>query len=142
MLDFDTLPASDDVYNFRTGKWEKLASGPNVAPNMAYLGLGIYVMKTVDGDAKRHKAGLERRRASRRQGLVDVGGGLSLGLPALSQETHQPQPVGVIVEAARQLVAASTGQRFISSLLRRSSICAAPLWPPARSPRTSPHRST
>ena len=56
MLDFDILPASDDVYNFRTGKWETLASGPNIAPNMAYLGWGIYVMKTVDGDAKRHKA--------------------------------------------------------------------------------------
>ena len=55
-LDFDILPASDDVYNFRKGAWEKLPSGPNVAPNMAYLGWGIYVMKSVDGDAKRHKA--------------------------------------------------------------------------------------
>ena len=33
--------SSNDVYNFRTGKWKKLASGPNVAPNMAYLGWGI-----------------------------------------------------------------------------------------------------
>jgi multiple sugar transport system substrate-binding protein len=56
VLNFDILPASDDVYNFRTGKWETLASGPNIAPNMAYLGWGIYVMKTVDSDAKRHKA--------------------------------------------------------------------------------------
>jgi multiple sugar transport system substrate-binding protein len=56
MLDFDILPASDDVYNFRKGAWEKLASGPNIAPNMAYLGWGIYVMKSVDGDEKRHKA--------------------------------------------------------------------------------------
>ena len=55
-LAFDILPASDDVYNFRKDQWEKLASGPNVAPNMAYLGWGIYVMKSVDGDAKRHKA--------------------------------------------------------------------------------------
>lgn len=55
-LDFDILPASDDVYNFRKGQWEKLASGPNVAPNMAYLGWGIYVMKRVDGDPRRHKA--------------------------------------------------------------------------------------
>ena len=55
-LSFDILPASDDVYNFRTGKWETLASGPNVAPNMAYLGWGIYVMKTVDADPKRQKA--------------------------------------------------------------------------------------
>src|SRR6185437_3710596 len=55
-LDFDILPASDDVYNFRKSQWEKLPSGPNVAPNMAYLGWGIYVMKSVDSDAKRHKA--------------------------------------------------------------------------------------
>jgi len=56
VVDFDILPGSDDVYNFRKGQWEKLASGPNQAPNMAYLGWGIYVMKTVDSDAKRHKA--------------------------------------------------------------------------------------
>jgi multiple sugar transport system substrate-binding protein len=56
VLDFDILPASDDVYNFRTQQWEKLASGPNQAPNMAYLGWGIYVMKTVDSDPKRQKA--------------------------------------------------------------------------------------
>jgi multiple sugar transport system substrate-binding protein len=56
VLDFDILPASDDVYNFRKGAWEKLPTGPNVAPNMAYLGWGIYVMKTVDADPKRHKA--------------------------------------------------------------------------------------
>ncbi len=56
VIDFDILPASDDVYNFRTQKWEKLASGPNHAPNMAYLGWGIYVMKAVDSDPKRQKA--------------------------------------------------------------------------------------
>jgi multiple sugar transport system substrate-binding protein len=56
VLDFDILPASDDVYNFRKGQWEKLPTGPNVAPNMAYLGWGIYVMKKVDSDEKRHKA--------------------------------------------------------------------------------------
>ena len=56
VLNFDILPGSDDVYNFRTQKWEKLASGPNQAPNMAYLGWGIYVMKSVDADPKRHKA--------------------------------------------------------------------------------------
>lgn len=53
---FDILPGSDDVYNNETGKWEKLASGPNFAPNLAYLGWGIYVMKRVDGDTTKHKA--------------------------------------------------------------------------------------
>ena len=53
---FSILPGSDDVYNSKTGKWEVLPSGPNYAPNMAYLGWGIYVMARVDGDAKKHKA--------------------------------------------------------------------------------------
>ncbi|NTG45330.1 ABC transporter substrate-binding protein [Rhizobium rhizogenes] len=53
---FDILPGSDDVYNSKTGKWEKLASGPNHAPNMAYLGWGIYVMARVNSDEKKKKA--------------------------------------------------------------------------------------
>ena len=53
---FDILPGSDDVYNAKTGKWDKLASGPNYAPNLAYLGWGIYVMARVDADAKKQKA--------------------------------------------------------------------------------------
>jgi multiple sugar transport system substrate-binding protein len=53
---FSILPGSDDVYNSKTGKWEKLSSGPNYAPNLAYLGWGVYVMKKVDGDDKKKKA--------------------------------------------------------------------------------------
>ncbi len=53
---FSILPGSDDVYNTKTGKWEKLATGPNFAPNLAYLGWGIYVMARVDGDTAKHKA--------------------------------------------------------------------------------------
>ncbi|MBY5359856.1 sugar ABC transporter substrate-binding protein [Rhizobium leguminosarum] len=53
---FDILPGSDDVYNSKTGQWDKLPSGPNHAPNMAYLGWGVYVMARVDSDEKRKKA--------------------------------------------------------------------------------------
>jgi multiple sugar transport system substrate-binding protein len=53
---FDILPGSDDVYNSKTGKWETLASGPNFAPNLAYLGWGVYVMARVDSDSKKRKA--------------------------------------------------------------------------------------
>jgi multiple sugar transport system substrate-binding protein len=53
---FDILPGSDDVYNSKTGQWEKLASGPNYAPNMAYIGWGIYVMARVDADPVKQKA--------------------------------------------------------------------------------------
>ncbi|KAA3449488.1 sugar ABC transporter substrate-binding protein [Mesorhizobium sp. SARCC-RB16n] len=53
---FDILPGSDDVYNSKTGKWDKLPGGPNYAPNLAYLGWGVYVMARVDSDPKKHKA--------------------------------------------------------------------------------------
>jgi len=53
---FSILPGSDDVFNRKTGKWEKLASGPNFAPNCAYLGWGVYVMSRVDADPKKQKA--------------------------------------------------------------------------------------
>jgi len=53
---FDILPGSDDVYNAKTGQWDKLASGPNFAPNMAYIGWGVYVMARVDSDEKKKKA--------------------------------------------------------------------------------------
>ncbi len=53
---FDILPGSDDVYNSKTGQWDKLPSGPNYAPNMAYIGWGIYVMARVDADATKQKA--------------------------------------------------------------------------------------
>jgi multiple sugar transport system substrate-binding protein len=53
---FDILPGSPDVYNHATGKWDTLASGQNNAPNMAYIGWGIYVMARVDADAKKQKA--------------------------------------------------------------------------------------
>ena len=53
---FDILPGSDDVYNSKTGQWDKPPSGPNYAPNMAYIGWGVYVMARVDGDAKKQKA--------------------------------------------------------------------------------------
>ena len=55
-IGFDILPGSDDVYNSATGAWEVLPTGQNNAPNMAYIGWGVYVMATVDGDEKRKKA--------------------------------------------------------------------------------------
>lgn len=55
-IGFSILPGSDDVYNSKTGAWDKLASGPNFAPNMAYIGWGVYVMARVDADEKKKKA--------------------------------------------------------------------------------------
>jgi multiple sugar transport system substrate-binding protein len=53
---FSILPGSEDVYNSATGEWEVLPSGPNFAPNCAYIGWGVYVMARVDSDEKKHKA--------------------------------------------------------------------------------------
>jgi multiple sugar transport system substrate-binding protein len=53
---FSILPGSDDVYNSKTGAWDKLPSGPNFAPNMAYIGWGVYVMARVDSDPVKQKA--------------------------------------------------------------------------------------
>ncbi len=53
---FSILPGSDDVYNSKTGQWDKLASGPNYSPNMAYIGWGVYVMARVDSDPVKQKA--------------------------------------------------------------------------------------
>jgi len=53
---FSILPGSDDVYNSKTGQWDKLASGPSFAPNMAYIGWGVYVMARVDSDSTKQKA--------------------------------------------------------------------------------------
>ena len=53
VVGFSTLPGSDKVWNAATGAWEET---PNEAPNMAYIGWGVYVMARVDGDEKRHKA--------------------------------------------------------------------------------------
>ncbi|MDH3658433.1 MAG: extracellular solute-binding protein [Alphaproteobacteria bacterium] len=53
VVGFDIIPGSDQVYNSKTGEWEETA---NEAPNMAYIGWGVYVMARVDGDEKKHKA--------------------------------------------------------------------------------------
>ena len=55
-IGFSILPGSDDVYNSKTSAWDKLASGPNFSPNMAYLGWGVYVMARVDADPVKQKA--------------------------------------------------------------------------------------
>ena len=53
VVGFGVNPASDRVYNARAGAWENVM---NEAPNMAYIGWGVYVMATVDGDEKKRKA--------------------------------------------------------------------------------------
>ena len=52
VVGFSINPGADKVYNRKSGKWETPAK-PNFAPNMAYLGWGIYVTNRVSGDEKK-----------------------------------------------------------------------------------------
>jgi multiple sugar transport system substrate-binding protein len=53
VVGFGINRGSDKVYNRKTGAWEEKY---NEAPNMAYLGWGIYVTNRVSGDEKKRKA--------------------------------------------------------------------------------------
>lgn len=55
VVGFSVNPGADQVYNSKTGEWET-PDTPNFAPNMAYLGWGIYVTNRVSGDEKKRKA--------------------------------------------------------------------------------------
>lgn len=55
VVGFSINPGADEVYNSRAGAWEKPAS-PNFAPNMAYLGWGIYITNRVSSNEMKRKA--------------------------------------------------------------------------------------
>jgi multiple sugar transport system substrate-binding protein len=56
VVGFSINPGAERVYNSRTGQWETPAGGVNFAPNMAYIGWGIYVTSRVSGDERKRKA--------------------------------------------------------------------------------------
>ena len=94
VVGFDILPGSDDVYNATTGAWDTLSSGPNYAPNMAYIGWGVYVMTRVDADPVKQKAAWS---AAAHLGGKDISlwtVGLPLRLPAVPQQPLQHPGVG------------------------------------------------
>ncbi|MCB1500384.1 MAG: extracellular solute-binding protein [Bauldia sp.] len=55
VVGFSINPGAKKVYNAKAGAWEEPAE-PNFAPNMAYLGWGVYVTNRVSGDEKKRKA--------------------------------------------------------------------------------------
>src|SRR5260221_2297444 len=55
VVGFSINPGADKVYNRKTSAWETPAT-PNFAPNMAYLGWGVYVTNRVSKDEKKRKA--------------------------------------------------------------------------------------
>ena len=92
----------------RPAQWDKLASGPNYAPNCAYLGWGIYVMARVDSDEKKQKAAWS---AAAHLGGKDLSlwmRGVSVGLPVLPEE-----PFNI-----PEWVAAGYDEAYITSYLK------------------------
>ncbi len=53
VVGFDINPGTTRVYNSMSGAWEDT---PNVSPNNAYIGWGIYVTSRVEGDDLKRKA--------------------------------------------------------------------------------------
>lgn len=53
VVGFDINPGAKRVYNHAAGAWEEKE---NFAPNLAYLGWGVYVTAKVSGDEKKRKA--------------------------------------------------------------------------------------
>ncbi len=53
VVGFSINPGADKVYNSKTEAWEEKE---NFAPNLAYLGWGVYVTNRVSGDEKKRKA--------------------------------------------------------------------------------------
>ena len=56
VVGFSILPGADEVYNRQDRRVGGPADGPNFAPNMAYIGWGVYVSDRVVGDEKRKAA--------------------------------------------------------------------------------------
>ena len=141
---FSILPGSDDVYNTKTGAWDKLASGPNYAPNMAYIGWGVYVMATRRQRREEAEGGLELRGASRRQGHLALDGGLSVRLPALSQQPLQHSGVGGgrLRRGVHQRLSRSRTATPTTTRTPRSSRASPASSSTNRSPRTSWRRSS
>jgi multiple sugar transport system substrate-binding protein len=53
VVGFSINPGAKRVYNHKAGAWEEKE---NFAPNLAYLGWGVYVTSRVSGDEKKRKA--------------------------------------------------------------------------------------
>ena len=91
---FSILPGSDDVYNSKTGQWEKLATARTMRRTAPISAGASMSWPGVDSDEKKKKAAWSRRGPSRRQGPVALDGDLSVRLPALPQLAFQHSGMG------------------------------------------------
>jgi multiple sugar transport system substrate-binding protein len=56
VVGFSINPGATRRYNHQAGAWEEDLAEPNFAPNLAYLGWGVYVTNRVSGDELKRKA--------------------------------------------------------------------------------------
>ena len=151
VLDFDILPGSDDVYNFRKAEVGEARQRPEPCAEHGLSRLGHLCDEERRRRSEASEGGVERGGPSRRQGPVDVDGRLSVGLPALPQEPHQPRPVGarrlrqevhrVLHEVAVDTPTTTRTRRSSRASPASSSIIASPRMNCRRRSRASRRRS-
>ncbi len=91
---FSILPGSDDVYNSKTGQWDKLSDRAELRAEHGLYRLGRLCHGAGRQRSGQAEGGLECGGPSRRQGSFAVDGGLSVGLPALPQQPFQHSGMG------------------------------------------------
>ncbi len=146
---FSILPGSDDVYNSKTGAVGQAAERPELRAQH-----GLYRLGRLCHGARRQRrqeaeGGVERGRASRRQGHLAVVRGLSVGLPALSQQPLQHSGMGRRrLRRGLHHVVPEVRSRTPTTIRTRRSSRASPAsssttaWPRTSSPRSSPAART
>ena len=132
VVGFVILPGSDDVYNSKTGAvGQARRAARTIAPNMAYIGWGVYVMARVDSDEKKQKAAWSA--------AAHLGGkDLSLWMAAYPSGF---QPYRNSHFNIAEWVAAGYDEAFITSYLELRSSTATTTRTP-RSSRASPASSS
>ena len=90
---FSILPGSDDVYNSKTGEWESSPAGPTLRPT-APTSAGASTSWPCRYRREEEEGSVVGCCPSRRQGPFAVVRGLSVGLPALPQQSLQHPRVG------------------------------------------------
>ncbi len=91
---FDILPGSDDVYNSKTGKWEKLRERPELRAQHGLSRLGRLRHGPGRQRSEKQKAAWSAAAHLGGKDLVALDGGLSVRLPALSQQPLQHRRMG------------------------------------------------
>ena len=149
VVGFDILPGSDDVYNSKTGKWEKLAERAELRAELRLSRLGRLCHGPGRQRRQEAEGGLERGGPSRRQGPVAVDRDVSVGLPGASRRATSTSPNGSAPATTRSTSPptstrspAPTTTRTARSSRASPASSSTTASPRTNWPRSSPARST